>query len=135
MNSKKGETVVTAPFTILIAMAVIITITIYCINMITPFIWYQKLQIVATKYMYIIDKYGYLTIEEKENMVGELKDEGFNEDYLLITYPRTPLPYGTLIELKIDYVIKQKAPYFSNIIATEEKSIPICIKKYSYSKI
>ena len=133
MLDKKGETVITTPLILLISIAFIMILTVFCVNMITPFIWYQKIQLVANKYMYVIDKYGYLTSLELNQMKNELKSEGLDMKSIKITAPTSKKTYGTLIELKIEYNAKQ------NIILLEGKSmtrvVPLVIRKYSYSKV
>jgi len=134
-KNKNGDTVLTAPFLIIISMAFITILTVYCINMITPFIWYQKMQVIASKYMYIVDKYGYLTINEKNQMFLDLEKEGFEKSKMIISCPASPKPYGTLIELKLEYLVYQDTPVFQGGIKILKRKIPLIIKKYSYSKI
>lgn len=133
MLNKKGETVITTPLVLLISIAFIMILTVFCINMITPFIWYQKIQLVANKYMYVIDRYGYLTSLELTQMKNELKSEGLDINSIKITAPTSKKTYGTLIELKIEYNAKQ------DIILLDNKSmtrvVPLVIRKYSYSKV
>lgn len=130
---KKGQSVITTPIIVLFSIALLVIMTVYCINMIMPFVWYQKMQFIATKYMYIIDKYGYLTTKELILMKEEMKESGFDMNMLKITAPLQKKEYGKLIELKIEYSLKQKIPLLnSNIL---QREIPLIIKKYSYSKV
>lgn len=85
--------------------------------------------------MYIIDKYGYLTINEKDQMLQDLENDGFETAKIVLNYPTEPEPYGTLIELRIDYFVFQDSPTFDGGIKIEKRTIPLSIKKYSYSKI
>lgn len=107
-------------------------ITVNCINMIVPFIWYQKLQVIATKYMYIIDKYGYLTSREEQQMITDMKQDGFDTSYVTISVPKTKQPYGKLINLEIKYIITHNV---LTLNAKTIKTISVVVKKYSYSKI
>lgn len=130
---KKGQSAITTPIILLVSIAILVIMTVYCINMIMPFVWYQKMQLIATKYMYIIDKYGYLTTKELNLMKEEMKESGFDTNGLKITAPLQKKEYGKIIELKIEYRLKQKIPLLnSNII---QREIPLIIKKYSYSKV
>lgn len=130
---KKGESVITTPIILLVSIAILVIMTVYCINMIMPFIWYQKMQLIATKYMYVIDKYGYLTTKEMNLMKQELKESGFDVNMLNITAPLQKKEYGKLIELKIEYQLKQKIILLDDAIMT--KQIPLIVRKYSYSKV
>lgn len=130
---KKGQSVITTPIIVLFSIALLVIMTVYCINMIMPFVWYQKMQFIATKYMYIIDKYGYLTTKELILMKEEMKESGFDMNMLKITAPLQKKEYGKLIELKIEYSLKQKIPLLNSNIMQRE--IPLIIKKYSYSKV
>lgn len=130
---KQGQSVITTPIVLLFSVTILVIITIYCINMITPFVWYQKMQLIANKYMYIIDKYGYLTSKELNLMKEEMKESGFDINMLNITAPLQKKEYGKLIELKIEYRLKQKIILLNNSIMKRE--IPLVIKKYSYSKV
>ena len=130
---KKGQSVITTPIIVLFSIALLVIMTVYCINMIMPFVWYQKMQFIATKYMYIIDKYGYLTTKELILMKEEMKESGFDVNMLKITAPLQKKEYGKLIELKIEYSLKQKIPLLNSNIMQRE--IPLIIKKYSYSKV
>ena len=130
---KKGQSVITTPIIVLFSIALLVIMTVYCINMIMPFVWYQKMQFIATKYMYIIDKYGYLTTKELNLMKEEMKESGFDMNMLKITAPLQKKEYGKLIELKIEYSLKQKIPLLNSNIMQRE--IPLIIKKYSYSKV
>lgn len=100
--------------------------------MVTPFIWYQKLQLVATKYMYIIDKYGYLTEKEQQQMIIEMKQYGFDTNYITISVPKTKQAYGKLIEMQIKYVLMHNT---ISLQGKTTKSLTLAVKKYSYSKI
>ena len=130
---KRGQSAIITPITIMFSVMVLIIITIFCINMIMPFIWYQKMQLVATKYMYIIDKYGYLTNKELNLMKEEMKESGFDINMLKITAPLQKKEYGKLIELKLEYKLKQKIILINTNILKRE--IPLTVKKYSYSKV
>ena len=129
---KKGQSIITTPLILLFSVAILIIITMYCINMIMPFIWYQKMQLIANKYMYIIDKYGYLTNKELDLMKEEMKKSGFDTNMLNITAPLQRKGYGKLIEMKVEYRLRQKIVLLDNVINRE---IPLVVTKYSYSKV
>ena len=102
------------------------------VNLIMPFTIYQKLDNIATKYIFVIEKFGYLTESEKNNLLSYLNQEGIDSNYIKLEYPKKKEPYGNLITLKISY------EYAYNIINFEinkkEKTI-ISVTKNSFSKI
>lgn len=134
-KNKKGSTVVTAPITILVSVMTILLFTIFVINSIVPFIMYEKLQLIAHKYMYVVEKYGYLTDKEEKNLIEELYTAGFKEEELSISAPKTKKEYGNLIELKIAYSYEQKIPIWNGIIYFKNNNIPMQVRKVSVSKI
>ena len=55
MNKKTGN--VTTPIILIMSLGFILVLTIYVLNTILPFVWYQKLQTVANKYLYVTEKF------------------------------------------------------------------------------
>lgn len=137
MNKQKkaGNTVLTMPFIIVISFVTIIVFGIFAINMILPFVWYQKLQLTSYKYMYIIEKYGYLTKAEETNLVDELVQKGFEKDELKIQSPSEPKGYGNIIEFSITYNYKQKLPSWKGSFKMQTKDIPLNVRKVIISKV
>lgn len=133
--NKKGNTVLTMPFVIIISLILIIMISIFSINLIMPFIWYEKLQHVSYKYMYVIEKYGYLTESEKESLIEELGNHGFDKEEIKVEAPNEPLGYGNIIEFNIKYNYKQKLPSWEGSLKMVTKDIPINVNKTIISKI
>ena len=103
--------------------------------MITPFIWYQKLENVANKYVYIIEKYGYLTENEEKALYEDLEQDGFNTSLIELDCPKQYLDYGTMFKFEIKYKLYQNYNIINNGIKSETKEVSLNIKKYSYSKI
>ncbi|MDD4375202.1 MAG: hypothetical protein PHR25_00235 [Clostridia bacterium] len=104
------------------------------INMIIPFIWYQKIQLTAQKYIYVVQKYGYLTSEEKLKLEKDLEERGIEKEKVNINVPMEKQEYGELIELEIRYEHEQKLPTFNGSFKMKTKLIPINIKKVVVSK-
>lgn len=134
-NKKQGNTVLTMPFVIVISFVTIIVFGIFTVNMILPFVWYQKLQLVSYKYMHIIEKYGYLTKSEKVALIEELADKGFEKDEIKIETPSAPEGYGNIIEFNIMYNYKQKLPSWKGSFKMQTKEIPLNVKKVIISKL
>lgn len=132
---KQGNTVLTMPFVIIISFVTIIVFGIFAINMILPFVWYQKLQLISYKYVYVIEKYGYLTNSEKINLVEELAQKGFEKEEIKIESPSEAKGYGNIIEFNITYNYKQKLPSWKGSFKMEIKNIPLNIRKVIISKV
>ena len=133
MKNKKGNA--TMAITLIVSLGFLLIFAIYIINSITPFIWYQKLQAVADKYIYIVEKFGYLTEDEEKELYQELENEGFDISKVLLECPKSYQEYGTLFEFKITYTLSQEYSIISNGIKNEAREVPLQIKKYGYSKI
>lgn len=133
MKNKKGNTayILTLLFSIGMLIITIITVT----NMLMPFIWYQKLDNIASKYVYIVERFGYITDLEKEAMLNELKNEGFDINKITFVYPENRLAFGESFEFRITYKLNINNIAFANEIKRETKEILLHVRKYGYSKI
>lgn len=133
---KKGNTVATYPLIVIISIISIIIVGTFFVNSIFPFIWYQKLNSTAQKYMFVIEKFGYLTNVEKNNLIKDLTEQGFDQNYIEIYAPEQRRTYGELIEFKLIYKYKHKnVGIINNIFSSKDKYINMQISKNSYSKI
>lgn len=132
---KRGSTVLTLPFVIIISLILIIVFGVFTINMILPFIWYEKLQHTSYKYMYVIEKYGYLTSSEKSNLVKELEERGFDKNEIEIDSPSEPIGYGNIIKFNIKYNYKQRLPSWKGSLKMVTKIVPINVNKTIVSKV
>lgn len=135
-KSKKGNSIVTYPLIVFISMIFLISIGVFLINCIFPFIWYQKLNSTAQKYMFVIEKFGYLTDTEKQNLLNELSSQGFDLNNIQIFAPNERKTYGELIEFKLEYNYEYKnIEFLDNKFDTTNKYIDMIVSKNSYSKI
>ena len=132
MNSKRGNA--TTAITLIISLAFLLILTIYIINTIIPFIWYQKLQAVANKYIYVVERFGYLTESEEKSLYKELEEEGFDLQNIHVECPKSYLDYGTLFKFEITYNLYQEYNVISAGIKNEARVVPLRIRKYGYSK-
>jgi len=135
LKYKCGNTVLTLPLVIVISFMIIIAFGIFTVNMILPFVWYQKLEHVSYKYTYVIEKFGYLSKKEKTNLVDELVEKGFDRDELVVNSPSEPKGYGNIIEFSIKYNYKQKLPSWKGSFKMITKNIPINVQKIIISKV
>lgn len=137
LKNERGSVIITAPI-ITIAMFFIICITIViAIEVVKPFIIYEKISSIALKYIFIMEEYGYLNELEKNNLITELENKGIERAKLNISGDRVQQEYGEPINLKINYGYCSKLyNIISNFkVENDEKIIPIIIEKKSFSKI
>ena len=132
---KKGSSAITLPLVIIISIIFIVVFSIFVINMILPFIYYEKLQHISYKYMYIIEKYGYLTYQEEQNLLDDLEKRGFDKKSVRIECPKEAKGYGNLIEFNLTYSYKQKFPIFKGNLRIVTRVIPINVNKTIISKV
>ena len=134
MRDKKGNVVVIYPIVIIMAIMILVIVGMFFLNSIFPFIWYQKLNHIAQKYMFVIEKFGYLTDSERKNLQEELSEQGFDISKVIIQAPSARKSYGELIEFKLSYEYTYNN---MNVLKNnmEKKKIDIKVSKCSYSKI
>ena len=133
MKNKKGN--ISYIFTLAISIIMLFLTIITIINMLTPFIWYQKLENIASKYVYVVEKFGYLTTTEKEELINELKNDGFDEKQITLTCPEHKLSYGESFKFELTYKLKVNNILLSEEIKRETKEVLLHVRKYGYSKI
>ena len=79
MNKKKtGSAIVTTPIVIAIGIMIISALIVLMINILMPYIWYEKLSSTCIKYIYVMEEFGYLTKNEVNNLKEELESQGFD---------------------------------------------------------
>lgn len=132
MKNKKGN--ITQIFTLIVSLALLVTTIIYIISMLTPFIWYQKLQNIADKYVYIVERFGYLTEVEEEELYKELVSEGFDINNIVLECPNNKLEYGKMFRFNLTYKLKVDYMIMDNDFKRETKEVMLRVKKYGYSK-
>lgn len=133
MNKKQGN--ITTTITLIVALGFLLVFTVYIINTILPFIWYQKLQAITNKYVYVIERFGYLTDSEEKALYDELEEAGFEVNNIQLECPKSYLEYGTLFKFEITYNLYQEYNIILNGIKNEARIIPLTIRKYGYSKM
>jgi len=135
LKFKVGNSILAFPIMLLTSSMFMIIIGVYVINLIIPFLWYEKLNSISQKYMFVIEKYGYLTEIEKSSLLTDLENQGFDISYIEIIAPNIIKNYGELIEFEIKYKLNQKTPIMlKGNVNLSENDIDIVVKKYSYSK-
>lgn len=127
-KSKNGSAIVTTPIVIAIGIMIISTLIVLMVNILMPYIWYEKLSSVCIKYIYIMEEFGYLTKNEVNNLKEELENQGFESENIFIGYTSTRVDYGNPIFLEIKYDYKIDLPFNINI------NVPMDVTRNSVSK-
>jgi hypothetical protein len=128
MKNEIGNTILTTPIIIALGMIIISILIVFTINIMTPYIWYEKLSSTCLKYIFIMEEYGYLSKTEKNNLIKELYNNGFNKNDLEISCTSSEQEYGEEIYLEVEYEYELKLPN------TSKKIIPMKIHRESVSK-
>ena len=133
---KRGNSLVSMPIILVICVVILIVIGVNFIGIIKPFIMYEKLNKISEKYMFIIEKFGYLTYSEKNSLINELKNKGFDISKISINAPLSVKNYGELLNFDIIYDMYYNTLNFENgKIKLKNNVIKLKVTKNSYSKI
>ena len=133
---KRGNSLVSMPIILVICVVILIVIGVNFIGIIKPFIMYEKLNKISEKYMFIIEKFGYLTNNEKNSLINELKNKGFDISKISINAPLSVKTYGELLNFDIIYDMYYNTLNFENgKIKLKNNVIKLKVTKNSYSKI
>lgn len=106
----------------------IASLIVLSVKIITPYIWYEKLSSTCIKYVFIMEEYGYLTKQEKSNLLNELVEQGFEKESIKIDCTSNMQSYGNKIFLKVMYDYRMQLPF------SEEQVVPMQISRISVSK-
>ena len=135
---KKANSVITLPLLIAFSTIAIATFSIFLINILKPYIMYEKLLSTSLKYMFIVEEYGYLNSSDKKNLIQDLKNQGFDESYISIQATDTKQDYGNEVHLIITYNYDLSLSVFRRntlSIKRKNKTVPMRVIKYGVSKI
>ena len=128
MKQSRGSSIVTTPIIIALGMMFVGMLISLAVNIITPYIWYEKLSSTCIKYIFVMEEYGYLTRQEKANMLNELSNQGFNKEKMKIDCTSSVQSYGNKIYLNVKYDYDLNLPFSKEII------VPMEISRVSVSK-
>ncbi|MBQ8299780.1 MAG: hypothetical protein IJX99_08030 [Clostridia bacterium] len=128
ISSCKGNAILTTPIIIAIGVMLVSTLIVLAVNILMPYIWYEKLSSACIKYIFVMEEYGYLTKNEVKNLENELVAQGFDNNKLKISYTASRVSYGNPIFLKVAYDYDLKIPF------VEDENIPMVIERNSVSK-
>ena len=127
-KNNKGSSILTTPIIIAVGLIMVSSLIVFAVNILTPYIWYEKLSATCIKYVFVMEEYGYLTNVEKGNLLKDLSNQGFDENKLKISYTSKRQNYGSPIYLKIDYNYQLDLPVVGSRV------IPMNISRESVSK-
>ena len=108
--NKNGSSAISTTLSTMFCIFLLAIFAVSIMQMLMPFLAYQKMQTVVVKYMYVIEKYGYLTKAEYNNLISDVVSCGIEEKTISIEYPSSPQVYGTLLKLKV------QGDYTSNLV-------------------
>ena len=137
LKSNKGSAVLTTPIVLAISLFFLALFLVYIVNMLMPFIWYEKLSSQTLRYMFIMEEYGYLTPDEKNSLVSELDSSGFDTSKITITSTDAPVEYGEPIFLNINYNYSLLLPVLNKSslsTVNKDNSIIMKVRRQSISK-
>lgn len=121
-NNKSGNAVVSNVIMFFVSIILLVYLGVYLFNIMSVFIWYQKLNYIYEKYRLIIESYGNLTEKEEERLYLDLKNEGFELAKIKLDMPRNKKYYGEEVKFEIKYSVTINKFKF---IAKEEQIIDI----------
>jgi hypothetical protein len=106
------------------------------VNILKPFIVYEKLSSSSLKYIFVMEEYGYLTIREREKLKSDLEGKGLEKDRINLRATSEEREYGEPISLILSYDCPLTLPSFNNsfIPTLNKKDIEVKVSKYSFSK-
>ena len=105
MNKKVGNAAITNTIIFFITTILLIYLGIYLFNIMSVFVWYQKLNNIYEKYRLIIESYGNLTEKEEKNLYSDLKAEGFEPSKIEVDIPKDKKYYGDEVKFEIKYSV------------------------------
>ena len=125
---EKGSVVLTTPIIVVIGTIIVSILIVVAVKILMPYIRYEKLSSTCIKYIFIMEEYGYLTRKEAVNLKEELKEQGFDEEKITLSYVGSEVNYGDPIYLKVMYEYDIDFPIIGY------KSIPMEVERVSVSK-
>lgn len=122
MNKKVGNAAITNTIIFFITTILLIYLGIYLFNIMSVFVWYQKLNNIYEKYRLVVESYGNLTANEEKNLYSDLKAEGFELSKVKLDIPKDKKYYGDEAKFEIKYSVSINK---LKLISKEEQVIDI----------
>ena len=122
MNKKLGNAAISNTIIFFITTILLIYLGIYLFNIMSVFVWYQKLNNIYEKYRLVVESYGNLTENEEKNLYSDLKAEGFELSKVKLDIPKDKKYYGDEVKFEIKYSVSINK---LKLISKEEQVIDI----------
>ena len=114
LSNKSGSSVLTTPIIIAFGIMIVTVLLLLVVEVIMPYLWYEKLSSTSIKYVYLMEEFGYLTNKEANLLKEDLENQGFKMKNINIEYTNNKVDYGEPIYLKIFYKYELKIPLASS---------------------
>ena len=114
LSNKSGSSVLTTPIIIAFGIMIVTVLLLLVVEVIMPYLWYEKLSSTSIKYVYLMEELGYLTNKEANLLKEDLENQGFKMKNINIEYTNNKVDYGEPIYLKIFYKYELKIPLASS---------------------
>lgn len=134
--SNKGNSAIAVPIVIAIIFFIFMIFSVTFVNILKPFIVYEKLSSTSLKYIFIMEEFGYLTSSERSKMIRDLTEKGLEKDKITLRATSEEKEFGDPISLILTYQCDIKVPEFAmSLVPTmTDKNIEVKVSKYSFSK-
>ncbi len=110
LKNKNGSSILTTPIIVAIGILMVSVLVLLVVEIIIPYLWYEKLSSTCIKYIYVMEEFGYLTTKEVNVLKKDLENQGFDENKIKIEYTKNKTDYGDPIYLKLLYDYELKLP-------------------------
>ncbi len=136
MKNNKGSTILATPLIWTITVFIFIFFIVFFVRVLEPFTVYQKISETALKYIFVMEEFGYLNVDDKNSIRDELQLKGLNINNISIYATDKVRNYGEVVELNIEYKYPFKKTIFNKTLvpAFSEENINICVSKKGVSK-
>lgn len=127
IKSKRGSSILTTPIIVAIGMLMVTVLVLVTVEILVPYLWYEKLSSTTIKYIYVMEEYGYLTSKEASILKDELVKQGFEGKNIAMSYTNNKVAYGEPIFLKLNYKYELQLPFMNTqIIDMEVERNSVC---------
>lgn len=128
LKNKEGSSILTTPIIIAIGIIFVSLLILMTVEILMPYLWYEKLSSSCIKYIYVMEEYGYLTNKEANVLLNDLEAQGFERKNISLKYTNNKTKYGEPIYLKLMY------KYEMNFPLAKARIIDMEIERNSVSK-
>ena len=128
IDRKKGSAILTTPIIVAVGILLVTTLVLLTVEILVPYLWYEKLSSTTIKYIYVMEEYGYLTSKESSLLKEDLIEQGFEGKNISLKYTNNKVAYGEPIFLELEYKYEMKLPFM------EKQNIDMVVKRNSVSK-